>query len=397
MRRPWQARPCRYAPMDRPCALEVARAGGDAHFVRAEHAHMAADAGAAGRRCHDRAGLHQRRDIAGGQRGAMDRLGAGRDDEARAGRDLAALHHARGHREIVERAVAAGADERLVDVTAGDLADADRVVHHRVGQCDQRLDRGEVDRAAFLVHRIRVRHGRRERLWIARLHVVDQRVVGLEDDELGGKFGAHRGQRAARVQAHAGDAGSAVFDVLVDVRAPLAGDGEEYVLGRHAGAECAGEVVADRLADAEPGLAGGDRVQHVRAADAARRAIERTGAAGVRVGIHQHSAGQRVSLVGDDRVADALIGADIVQALDAELTRECAAGLHARGCLGRRCWDEMVEDNHHLGRIGDLQHLAPAFRQEGKIDQARGLDIDDGRRRLAIPLPSRWLAPGSFR
>ena len=153
------------------------------------------------------------------------------------GRDLAALHHARRHREIVERAVAAGADERLVDVAAGDLADADRVVHHRIRQRDQRLDRAEIDRAAFLVHRIGVRHGRRERLWIARLHVVDQHVVRLEDDELGGQLGAHRGQRAARVQAHAGDAGAAILDVLVDVRAPLAGDGEEDVLGRHAGAQ----------------------------------------------------------------------------------------------------------------------------------------------------------------
>ena len=162
------------------------------------------------------------------------------------------------------------------------------------------------------------------------------------------------------------------------MRAPLAGDGEEYVLGRHAGAERAGEIIADRLADAEPRLAGGDRVQHVRAADAARRAVEGAGAAGVRIGIHQHSAGQRVGLIGDDRVADALIGPDIVQALDAELTRERAAGLHARGCLRRRRGDEMIEDNHHLGWICDLQHLAPAFRQEGEIDQTRGLDIDDG-------------------
>jgi hypothetical protein len=67
-----------------------------------------------------------------------------------------------------------------------------------------------------------------------------------------------------------------------------------------------------------------------------------------------------------------------VQALDAELTRECAAGLHARGCLRRRRGDEMIKDNHHLGWICNLQHLAPAFRQEGEIDQTRGLDIDDG-------------------
>ena len=112
---------------------------------------------------------------------------------------------------------------------------------------------------------------------------------------------------------------------------------QEDVLRRHARAQPAGEVVADRLADAEPGLAGGDGVQHVGPADAARRAVERAGAAGVRVGVHQHRAGQRVGLVGDHRVADALVGADIVQPLDAELLGERAPGLHAfRRLRGRR-------------------------------------------------------------
>ena len=142
------------------------------------------------------------------------------------------------------------------------------------------------------------------------------------------------------------------------------------------GRSAAGQVVADRLADAEPCLAGGDGVQHVGPADAARRAIEGTGTAGVRVGVHQDGAGQCVGPVGDDGMADALVGADIVQPLDAEFLREVTAGLHACGGLrgGRR--DKVVEDDHHLRRIGDLQHLAPAFGQERQVDQARGLDVD---------------------
>src|SRR5207248_10557975 len=101
-----------------------------------------------------------------------------------------------------------------------------------------------------------------EWFWIARLDVLDQRVVGLEDAELGGGFGPHRRQCAAGVESHAGPPGPAILDVLVDVRTPLAGDGEEYVLGRYAGTQAAGEVVADGLADTEPSLAGGDSVQH---------------------------------------------------------------------------------------------------------------------------------------
>jgi hypothetical protein len=77
-------------------------------------------------------------------------------------------------------------------------------------------------------------------------------------------------------------------------------------------------------------------------------------------------------------VTDALVGTDIVQSLNAELTRECAPGLHALGCLCGRRGNQVIEHDHHLGGIGDLQHLAPAFRQEGQVDQTRGLDIDHG-------------------
>src|SRR3954465_15843781 len=72
-----------------------------------------------------------------------------------------------------------------------------------------------------------------------------------------------------------------------------------------------------------------------------------------------------ISLIGNDRMADALIGADIVQTLDAELLGECAPGLHALRSLHRRRRHQMIEDNHHSGWIGHLQDLAPAFRQKG--------------------------------
>ena len=70
-----------------------------------------------------RARFHQRLHIARRHRGAIDRLGARRHDEARARRDLAAL--APRARPPPDRRACrcAGADERLVDPAAGDFAD----------------------------------------------------------------------------------------------------------------------------------------------------------------------------------------------------------------------------------------------------------------------------------
>ena len=61
----------------------------------------------------DRAGLHQRLDVAGLERLAVDLLRARRDQEAHARRDLPPVEHAGGDFEIVELAVGAGADEGL--------------------------------------------------------------------------------------------------------------------------------------------------------------------------------------------------------------------------------------------------------------------------------------------
>ena len=72
--------------------------------------------------------------------------------------------------------------------------------------------------------------------------------------------------------------------------------------------------------------------------------------------------------------------------------REGACGLHALGGLRGRRGNQVVEHDHHLRRIGDLQHPAPAFRQEGQIDQARGLHIDHDditRRDLRQPAGAR--------
>ena len=75
---------------------------------------------------------------------------------------------------------------------------------------------------------------------------------------------------------------------------------------------------------------------------------------------------------------DALVQADIVQPLDAEMRGEPAAGAVRCGRVDGGGRDQMVEHDHDLGGVVNLQHLAPAFRQERHVHQHRGFDIDHG-------------------
>src|SRR5262249_27029562 len=119
-------------------------------------------------------------------------------------------------------------------------------------------------------------------------------------------------------------AAAAEFDVLVDVIAEGVGDVQEDVLRGDAAVELAGEIIADGFAELEPRLAGRGGVDHVGRADAARGTVERATAARVGIGADEYGAGQRISVVGDDDMSDADIGADVVEALDVEPLDEFA-------------------------------------------------------------------------
>ena len=174
------------------------------------------------------------------------------------------------------------------------------------------------------------------------------------------------------------DAGPAIFDVLVDVRAVLAGDRQEHILGRDARAQFAGELVADRLADAEPGAPGGNGEQRLRQAHAARGAVEGAAAAGMAVGIDQHGAGQRIGVVGNDDMADALVVADVVEALDAEAGDELARAPVRRRGLGVVRRRQVVEHDDDPVGIVELQDFAPARGQEVHVEKNGGADRHDG-------------------
>ena len=127
-------------------AAEIAGARGDAGLAGAEDAHVSAIAGAAGRRGHDGAGLEQGLRVAGPRRRGRDALRARRDQQPHPRRDAAPLQHARRLGEIVERAVGAGADKRLLDRLACGVGDRHGVADDPVGQRQHRPQRAEIDR-----------------------------------------------------------------------------------------------------------------------------------------------------------------------------------------------------------------------------------------------------------
>ena len=95
-----------------------------------------------------------------------------------------------------------------------------------------------------------------------------------------------------------------------------------------------------------------------------RRAIEDAGAAGMGIAAHQHGAGQRIAVIGDQHVADPLGCTHIVKPFDAEFFDEVAAGLLCLGAhniLGRHT---VIEHHDNALRILDLQHVMPDRREE---------------------------------
>ena len=94
---------------------------------------MPAAACAAGGIRYHGARFDQRTNVAGRIRLAIDRLRAGRHQKAHTWCDAASGDHTRRDREIIQIAVGAGADERLVDALARHVANRHGVADDAVG------------------------------------------------------------------------------------------------------------------------------------------------------------------------------------------------------------------------------------------------------------------------
>ena len=202
-------------------ALEIAGAGSDAGLTGPEHAHMAAETRAAGGRRDHGTRLHQGRDVAPSERGVEYRLRCRGDEETNPWRDPSTLDDPCRFGQVVQGAVGAGPDKRLLDRLASNLGDRDRIADHRVRQRDQRFDIVEVYLTVLRIACIRVGILRRERSKVALSHIINQPVIRLEGCKFGAELGTHRSQGAPRVDAETGKRRAAELDILVGMVAQV--------------------------------------------------------------------------------------------------------------------------------------------------------------------------------
>ena len=206
--------------------------------------------------------------------------------------------------------------------------------------------------------------------------VIGKLNTRIENGKVGRQLRRHRGQRLTRGNRQMRERRPAVLDVCIRVIAVFARDLQERVLHRDAAREPARHFIADRLADDEPRLADRRRIDDVGNPDAARETVEHAPAAGMRITAHEQRTRQRVAVIRHELMADALIVADVVKALDAELPHEFARGLvrGRAGLVGRG--RAMIEHDDHALRIGKSLDPAPAVGREHRIDEHHRIDAD---------------------
>src|SRR5258706_5817785 len=156
--------------------------------------------------------------------------------------------------------------------------------------------------------------------------------------------------------------------------AVLAGDLQKRILHRHAVRQSAFEFVTYRFSDDEPGLAQRRGIHDVGYADAARETIENACTPGVRITAHQKRPRQCICVFRNQLMADALIVADVMHALNAELRREFTRRLVRGRTLPVRNRGAMIEhDDHALWMIEPFD-VAPAPRHKHRIDEYDSVD-----------------------
>lgn len=279
--------------------------------------------------------------------------------------DLAAGDEAGGDFQVLQAAVGATAEDRLVDgqltdsgnrldvidaVGAGDLGfgdvaagiDADHAFIDGAGVRGDFVHRGESDLCAHL-------HGE----------------VG--EDHAGG-------------EGHATDGGSVEFHgaVVGSGGAEAADDVEDKILGADPGAELALHLDADGGGHLEPEAAFGPDAGHFGGSDASGEGAESAMGGSVRVGADDNHAGADVTALGEHLVADSS-AADVVKVGDALGGDELADGLVSGGGLLALSGDAVVENDNDFGGVpnaGDAD-LKEALADEVGVFVAHG-EIDAG-------------------
>ena len=332
---------------------------------------MASEAGAAGGRADDAAGIGK--DVEqpflhgltpdGGRRG--------QDDTAHALGDLAALEHFGGVAHVGDAAVGAGADDHLIDGHVLHFGNG-LGVFGQVRAGHLRLHVAHIDAYDSFIRRTGI--GRNEfRIGAVVIAAIGERfLVGREQAALAARFNRHIGDAEARFDVEFGEGFAAEFQRLVQgaVHADVADEPQDQVLAAQPFGHLAFKFHADGRGHLEPQPAerhtGGD----VRGAEAGRECAEAAVGAGVAVRADHEVAGLHEALFGQEGVLDAAVAAFIVVG-DVHFLRELAGHHHLIGGIDVLLRGEVV---HHQKDAILVEHLGRAHRPEG-LDGERSGDV----------------------
>ena len=222
---------------------------------------------------------------------------------------------------------------------------------------------------------IGIRRNPFKRRFSARLHPRAQRVIAFKRGKFRRQFRRHGGDGFACVNAEPRNAGTAIFNVLRRVVAMHTGDLQKRIFRRHRQRQFTFEFVAYGFTATKPGFALHRRVNNIRPAHAARQAIEHAAAARMRVAAHQRSAGHGVAVVGHQLMADALLAAHVMHALDTKTFGEFAACAVRTGSDLIGCGHAVIEHHDYALRVAHALNVAPVARHKIVVEQNNGVEL----------------------
>ena len=237
-------------------AAEVAVRRGDTFFTSRHDAHVAAQAGAAGRRRNGTAGGDEGFNITGLHGFHVDVLAAGNDDAADVGMDLVAFEDVGCNLQVFQPAVGAGADDDLVDLDVAEGTD-DLGIFRQMRESDDGFQFGQVDFHSPAVMSIFVGRDDVVAIGDAALFIGHGLFIDGENAVLGTGFDSHVGNGEAVGHIQGGNAFASKFQGLVEgaVDTDHANKGQHDVFPGNVVGFGARQVDVDGIGDLEPGLA----------------------------------------------------------------------------------------------------------------------------------------------
>ena len=340
---------------------------------------MATQARTAGRRGNNRASLNEDFGQAFANALQLDFLRCGHHNGAHAVGNFAAFQNLGGNAHVLDAAVRARANNRLVDFHVGELGDG-LGVFGQVGRCNRGRNGGKVDVDHALVFGVVV-GGKHDGLVLrAALHVFDRLLVDGEDAIFRTGLNSHVRNAEAVVHGKRRNAFALEFHALVQgaVDANHADDVQNHVFARNPRVQLAREIEFNGGRHAEPGLARGDAGCAVGGTHARRERAQRAIGAGVAVGANDHVARSDDALLRKQRVLNAH-AAHIEEVHNVVLACEIAALFALLGALDVFVRGEVVHNKgdlravEHLVHVGLLQ-LANSHRS-GDVVGEREVDV----------------------